>query len=203
MQETTADVRRDIEETRARVTQTLSALQSEVSGRKTAITDRVVAVKDGVATAGDSVQGTIVGFAREHPWYALATAVGIGLVIGRTGADEAAARATASGATSAAKSVAGTTAGVARAGVDRAKGLFHREGDTATVAAGAGVHNFRHDPAVGAIGSSAEDTGQTDAEAEESGIVYRLQTGIIEALGGDVLLQSMREEAAKIAGRRG
>lgn len=202
MQETTADVRRDIEETRARVTQTLNALQSEVGGRKTAITERVVAVKDGIASAGDSVQERVADFAREHPWYALATAVGIGLVIGRSGADTAAARGAASGASAAARSVAGATTAAAQAGTERVKGLFHRDGETETVASGAGVHHFQHDPTVGAIGSSAEDTGQTDVVEEESGIVYRLQTGIIEALGGDVLLQSMREEAAKIGGRR-
>lgn len=201
MQETTTDVRRDIEETRARVTQTLSDLQSEVGDRKAAVTERVVAVKDGVASAGDSVQEALAGFAHEHPWYALAAAVGVGLAIGRTGADEAAARRAASGATAAGKSIAGATTGAAKAGAERAKSLFHREGDTRTVAAGAGVHNFQHDPSVGAIGSSAEDTGQTDTAAQESGIMYRLQTGIIEALGGDVLLQSMREEAAKIARR--
>jgi ElaB/YqjD/DUF883 family membrane-anchored ribosome-binding protein len=175
MHETTADVRRDIEETRVRVSRTLAELETEVGSRKDAVVERVVALRDGVTSAGSTVQETIADFAREHPWYALATAVGIGLVIGRTGADEAA----------------------ARAGVDKAKGLLHRTGESESVASNAGAVEFTHDPQTGAIGSSSEDLGQPDAPAEP-GIAYRLQAGIVEALGGNELLEAMRMEAGRI-----
>ena len=208
MHETTADVRRDIEETRVRVSRTLAELETEVGSRKDAVVERVVALRDGVTSAGSTVQETIVDFAREHPWYALATAIGIGLAIGRTGADEAAARAaidaTKQAATAAADATkqgataaAAATVTAARTGVDKAKGLLHRNGDSASVASSAGAVEFTHDPQTGAIGSSSEDLGQQDAPAG-SGIVYRLQSGIVEAIGGNELLEAMRMEAGRI-----
>lgn len=208
MHETTADVRRDIEETRVRVSRTLAELETEVGSRKDAVVERVVALRDGVTSAGSTVQETIADFAREHPWYALATAVGIGLVIGRTGADEAAARAAldstkqaASAAADSTKRAATTAASAtvtaARSGVDKAKGLLHRNGDSESVASNAGAVQFTHDPQTGAIGSSSEDLGQADAPAG-SGILYRLQSGIVEAIGGNELLEAMRMEAGRI-----
>lgn len=204
MHETTADVRRDIEETRVRVSRTLAELETEVGSRKDAIVERVVALRDGVTSAGSTVQETIVDFAREHPWYALATAIGIGLVIGRTGADEAAARAAIDSAKQAAaaaadstRQAAAATVTAARGSVDKAKGLLHRNGDSASVASSAGAVQFTHDPQTGAIGSSSEDLAQPDTSAE-SGIVYRLQSGIVEAIGGNELLEAMRMEAGRI-----
>ena len=198
MHETTADVRRDIEETRARVSQTLGQLQEEVGERRSAVTERVVAVKDRVETTAESVQDSVVDFAREHPWYALAAAVGVGLLIGRSGADEAAARGAVSGTRNAATSVAGATASAARAGAEKAKGLVRRGGDDprpdGQAVSAAGMHATAHQPATGAIGSSAEDTGELDA-APESGIMYRLRTGIVEVLGVNELLAQMRAEA--------
>lgn len=193
MHETTADVRRDIEETRARVTRTLAELQDEVGSRRSAVTERVVAVKDGVTSTAARAQDGVADFAREHPWYALAAALGIGLVIGRSGADEAAVRGAVNGTRTAAASAGGAVADAAHAGVDKVKALVHRDADTSS----AGLHATAHDPGTGAIGSSAEDTGELDA-AEESGIMYRLRTGIVEALGVPELLASMREEADRI-----
>jgi hypothetical protein len=67
MAETTADVRRDIEVTRERMSTTLSQLERKVN---------------------------VMRWAREHPWPALGMAVGAGLLIGRTGSEGKAATAT-------------------------------------------------------------------------------------------------------------
>lgn len=201
MQETTADVRRDIEETRARVSAALAELNAEVTERKDAVTDKVVDARDSVATALTQAQSTITDFAREHPWYALGAAVGLGMLIGGSGADRAAARASvdgaksaASGVKSAAKGAAGAAAGAARSGVEKARELVRRDGGSAS---GAGA-TYAHDPGTGAIGSSAEDTGQADAAGSDS-VFYRLQTGIVEAVGGHELLEEMRREAQKFS----
>lgn len=196
MHETTADVRRDIEETRARVSRTLAELEGEVDGRRAAVTERVVAVKDGVASTATRVQDTVATFAREHPWYALGAAVGIGLLVGRSRADEAAARAVVSGTRNAASSTAAAAGNAARAGTDKVKSLVQRDREAHAPTA-AGISADPHDARVGAIGSSAEDTGALDA-AEESGIMYRLRTGVVEALGVPDLLAQMREEADKL-----
>lgn len=174
MHETTADVRRDVEETRVRVSRTLAELQGEVDGRKEIVVERVVAVRNGVASAGASVQETVADFAREHPWYALAAAVGLGLVIARSGVDEAAARAAAGGAKRAADA-----AGAAVATTPDANPAV------------------AHDPQTGAIGSSSEDLAQADS-VEGPGLLDRLGSGIFATLGGNELLDSMRAEAAKI-----
>lgn len=171
MHETTADVRRDIEETRDRVSRTLAELESEVGSRKEIVVERVVALRDGVSSAGATVQETVADFAREHPWYALATAVGIGLVIARSRVDEAAAKATVEGTKRAAGATAAATTSAARAGMDKAKGIVQRNGD----------------------GNS-----DTVSVAAEPGLLDRLGSGIFESLGGNDLLESMRTEAARI-----
>ena len=202
MQESTTDVRRDIEETRARVTQTLAELEGEIASRTDAVKDRVAGARDSVSSIATQAQSAVTDFAREHPWYALGAALGIGLVIARSGADEAAARAAVGGTSSAAKGISGAAAGAARAGVDKAKGLVHRGSPGEDHGASIGGHAVGHDPAVGAIGSSAEDTGELDA-ASRGGIFYRLQTGLVEAVTNSDLVAEMRREAEKIgnAGR--
>ena len=200
MQETTTDVRRDIEETRARVTQTLAEIEGEINSRTDAVKHRVADARDSVASVASQAQSAIVDFAREHPWYALGAALGIGLVIARSGADEAAVRGAIGGTTSAARGIGGAAAGAARAGAEKAKGLVHRGASGESVASGAG-HAYDHDPNVGAIGSSAEDTGQLDTAAR-GGIFYRLQTGLVEAVTSSELVAEMRREAEKI-GRQG
>jgi uncharacterized protein DUF3618 len=67
MAETTADVRREIEVTRERMSTTLSQLERKVN---------------------------VMQWVRDHPWPALGMAVGAGLVIGRTGSESKAATAT-------------------------------------------------------------------------------------------------------------
>ena len=68
MAETTADVRRDIELTRERMSSTLAELERKLN---------------------------VMEVVREHPWPALAVAVGIGVLLSGSGADIKAAAATA------------------------------------------------------------------------------------------------------------
>ena len=68
MAETTADVRRDIELTRERMSSTLAQLETKLN---------------------------VVQLVRDHPWPALATAVGVGVLLSGSGADVKAAAATA------------------------------------------------------------------------------------------------------------
>src|SRR3982751_6230277 len=68
MAETTADVRRDIEITRERMSTTLSELEQKLN---------------------------VTQIVREHPWPALALAVGAGILLSGSGADVKAAAATA------------------------------------------------------------------------------------------------------------
>lgn len=79
MSESTADVRRDIEATRERMSETVGEIEAHVA-------DRVDAVKQRLDVAQ---------MIREHPWPALAVAFGAGLLLSATGADERVARATA------------------------------------------------------------------------------------------------------------
>ena len=68
MVETTADVRRDIELTRERMSSTLAQLEHKLN---------------------------VVQLVREHPWPAIAAAVGVGVLLSGSGADVKAAAATA------------------------------------------------------------------------------------------------------------
>jgi hypothetical protein len=68
MVETTADVRRDIELTRERMSSTLAQLEHKLN---------------------------VVELVREHPWPALAAAIGVGVLLSGSGADVKAAAATA------------------------------------------------------------------------------------------------------------
>ena len=200
MQETTEAVRRDIEATRMRVSQTLAELNGEVSGRRDAVTETIASARETVVTAGSQIQSTVTEFAREHPWYAVGAAVALGMLIGRSGADVAAARGVASGAGAAAKGVGGAAAGAAKSATTKVKSLVGRDGSGEHVASGAGMHAFDHDPSAGAIGSSAEDTGQVDQVAGAGGILRRLEAGLVDVVGGDALLADMRREAGKLSG---
>jgi hypothetical protein len=80
MAETTADVRRDIEMTRERMSTTLAELEQKLN---------------------------VTEIVRDHPWPALALAVGAGILLSRSGADVKAAAATAT-ATKGASSKLGT-----------------------------------------------------------------------------------------------
>ena len=79
MPETTADVRREIELTRERMSETIAALDERVSASLEGVKRRV--------DLGELV--------REHPWPALGAALGAGALLGALGADRRAASATA------------------------------------------------------------------------------------------------------------
>lgn len=191
-QATTDEIRRDIEETRARVSQALAELDGEITSRKDAVQDRIAGARESVTGAADSVQTAIVDFAREHPWYALGAAVGLGLLIGRSGADEAAAKAALDGGKAAAQGLAGAAAGAAKAGADKARSLVHPDHSGHSVAG-----EVAHDPQLGAVGSSAEDTGQVNMAP--GGLLDRLQSQLADAVARSGLVEEMKREAAKLS----
>jgi hypothetical protein len=81
MDDSIDSVRRDIAETRARLSDTLAELDN-----------RVDTVKHAVTQTANPLPAI-----REHPWIALGLALGAGIAIGMSGADRAAAAAAASG----------------------------------------------------------------------------------------------------------
>ena len=156
MSEMTEDVQRDIALTRERMSETIAELDSRIS-------DRVAAVKEKL-DVGQLVQ--------EHPWAALAVAVGVGVLLAGTGADERAARAT----VRAAKAAPGTTADLAKRGWDAA------------------VNKVR----VGDDGASASEVDAGDGSRTESGLGDRMRDTITRALGVDELIGHMRTAAEEL-----
>ena len=155
MSERTADVQRDIALTRERMSETIAELDTQIS-------QRVAAVKDKL---------DLMQLVQDHPWPALGIALGLGVLLGGSGADAKAARAT----VRAAKAAPGTTADLARRGLEGAKGLVRRDGD----ANGAG--------------------GGADVAEQEPGFGDRLRSTITRAIGVDDLLGQMREAAAEFS----
>ena len=154
MSETTNDVQRDIALTRERMSETIAQLDARIA-------ERVGAVKEKL----DPMQ-----WAQEHPWPALAAAVGVGLLLAGTGADAKAARAT----VKAAKSAPGATADLARRGWDAAASKVR--------------------------GSDAGDgDGASEAEPAEPGLAERLRQTIARTTGIDELLGQMRTAADQLA----
>ena len=111
MSERTADVQREMALTRERMSETIGQLDAQIS-------DRVARMKEKV---------DLIQLAQQHPWPALAVAVGLGVLLSGTGADAKAARAT----VRAAKATPGATVELARKGLDGAKGLMRRDGNAA------------------------------------------------------------------------
>jgi hypothetical protein len=109
MSERTDDVQRDMALTRERMSETIAELDARIS--------------DGVATVKDRLD--LTELVQAHPWPALALALGVGVLLGGTGADRKAARATAR----AAKRAPGTTADLARRGWGAVAGAVRRDGD--------------------------------------------------------------------------
>ena len=119
MDDSIKDVRRDIEETRARLSDTLAELDSRVDKVKHAVTH----------TANP------LPAIREHPWLALGVALGAGIAIGMSGADRKAAAAAKSGVKKAGPAIAGG----AKAAVGGIKGMVsHKDEEGAARAAIAG-----------------------------------------------------------------
>lgn len=108
MSESSADIQREIDASRERISDTVAELDARVSRRVDAVKERL----------------DVVQLIRDHPWPALAVALSAGLTLGMSGADAKAARATAAAAKNA-----------SRASVDavkKATGKLRRKaGDTA------------------------------------------------------------------------
>ena len=153
MSERTADVQRDIARTRERMSETIAELDAQIS--------------EGVETVKEKLD--VMRLAQEHPWPALAVALGLGLLLAGTGADKKAARAT----VRAAKAAPGATADLARRGVDGAKGLIGRNGD-----------------------GDGSDEAITE---QEPGFGDRLSSTIRRVIGVDDLLGQMRDAAAELS----
>jgi hypothetical protein len=153
MSDRTAEVQRDIAVTRERMSETIAELDTQIS-------QRVETVKQKL---------DVMQLVQDHPWPALAIALGLGVLLGGTGADAKAARAT----VRAAKAAPGATADLARRGVDGAKGLLGRDGD----------------------GNASADV----AVDQEPGFGDRLRSTITRAIGIDELLGQMRDAAAELS----
>ncbi len=111
MGEMTDDVQRDIALTRERMSETIAELDARISRRVAVVKEKL----------------DVAGWVEEHPWPALAIAVGIGVLLAGTGADTKAARST----VRAAKATPGTTADLARRGWDAAVSKVRSDGDGA------------------------------------------------------------------------
>jgi hypothetical protein len=108
MGERTADVQRDIALTRERMSETIAELDARISGRVAVVKERL------------DLKQLVV----DHPWPALAVALGLGVLLAGTGADTKAARAT----LRAAKGAPGATVDLARRGWDAAASAVRRDG---------------------------------------------------------------------------
>lgn len=109
MDDSIKEVRRDIEETRARLSDTLAELDNRVDSVKNAVTRNV----------------NPFPAIREHPWLALGLALGAGVAIGMSGADRKAASAAKSGVKKAGPAIAGG----AKAAVGGIKGMVSGKGE--------------------------------------------------------------------------
>jgi hypothetical protein len=108
MAESTTDVQRDIALTRERMSETIAELEARISDRADAVRGRL----------------DLKQLVEDHPWPALAVALGLGVLLAGTGADAKAARAT----VQAAKGAPGTTADLARRGWGAATSAVRRDG---------------------------------------------------------------------------
>jgi hypothetical protein len=153
MNDRTAEVHRDIALTRERMSETIAELDTRISRRVETVKEKL----------------DVMQLAQDHPWPALAIAVGLGVLLAGTGADGKAARAT----VRAAKAAPGATADLASRGLDAAKGLVRRDGDG---------------------NGTAEE-----AVPQESGFGDRVRSTITRAIGVDSLLEQMRDAADELS----
>jgi hypothetical protein len=107
MSERTVDVQHDIALTRERMSETIAELDARISSRVAVVKERL----------------DLKQLVEDHPWPALAVALGLGVLLAGTGADAKAARAT----VRAAKGAPGATADLARRGFEAAKGVVNRD----------------------------------------------------------------------------
>lgn len=111
MSEATRDVQRDIALTRERMSETIAALDARISSKVAVVKEKL----------------DLAEVARDHPWPALAVAVGLGVLLAGTGADTKAAHATAR----AVKRAPSATVDLARQGVEAAVSVVRRDRDDA------------------------------------------------------------------------
>lgn len=152
MSESTADARRDVEVRRERVSETVGEIEAHVAERV-----------DGFKRRTDV--GALI---RSHPWPALAVALGAGVLLGASGADERAAKATARG-----------TKRAARASVDATKQLAGK------------LQRRNEEPG----DAHMEPELSSSAPTARPGIGARLLTLALAPLAStlDVVLEEMRE----------
>jgi len=153
MSETTDTVQRDIALTRERMSETIAELDARISHRVEVVKEKL----------------DVMQLVQDHPWPALAVALGFGVLLAGTRADAKAARAT----VRAAKAAPGTTADLARRGWDAA----------ATKVRGGGN------------GDGAPEV----ESAERPGLADRMRDTITRALGVDELIEQMRTAADELA----
>ena len=155
MDESIDDVRRELEHTRARLSNTVDELADRITHPVDVVRERL----------------DVGRAAREHPWMALGIALGAGVLLGMTGTDARAARATAG----AARRAGSATKDGALALVDRVRhrgdgagtelpprpGLLARLGDQLADALEAPLHELAGDlrRASRDIGGAARTTG--------------------------------------------
>lgn len=158
------EVERSMEATRGRMAATVAELDEAVSAR-------VAAAKESI-----DLRRVVV----EHPWPSLFLALGAGILLARSGADERAAHAAAE----AARRAPSATKRSAKRAAKAAREAARRRRDADEAIAGDVV---------------AADTGYEDAGDESTrpqGIAMRVS----KALHGDELLDDMRGEADRIGG---
>jgi hypothetical protein len=153
MSEATTDVQRDIALTRERMSETIAELDARISSRVAVIKERL----------------DLKELVEDHPWTALAVALGLGVLLGGTGADSKAAHATAR----AAKRAPGATADLARRGWESAASVVSRDG--------------------------RQDAGDDQPADAEAGLTDRIRGAIARAIGVDELVEQMRDAAAQLA----
>ena len=157
MSESIADARLEVVAARERVSETVGELEAQVA-------ERVDAVKRRADI------GTLI---RDHPWPALAVALGAGVLLSATGADERAARATARG-----------TKRAARATVDATKQLTEK------------LHRRNAEPG----DAHMEPELSSPVPTSRPGIGARLLTLALAPLAStlDVVLHEMREASHEL-----
>ncbi len=146
MGETTNDVQRDIALTRERMSETIAELDARIS-------DRVAVVKEKLDLAQ---------LVQDHPWPALAVALGLGVLLAGTGAEAKAARAT----VRVAKGAPGATADLARRGWDAAASVVRRDGGEREVDVEPGLADRVRSAITRAIGVDELMSQMKDAAAE-------------------------------------
>lgn len=168
MDDSIKEVRRDIAETRARLSDTLAELDNRVDKVKHAVTH--------TANPMPAI--------REHPWLALGVAVGAGIAIGMSGAERKAASAAKSGVKKAGPAIAGG----ARAAVSGIKGMVSKTDEESEARAAIAGNRLA---AYGGVDPSAAGTRQGGVHGMLDAVRDTLESRIQEVT--DTLLDASRE----------